>query len=606
MKKHLKDIKNSVLHYKKETPLINRMFTGLLVVMVLATFLTAFVTSINSSFIGAYYNKNGSGLAAISLSLTAISFIDIFAAVLTTGTQAKTAGALANVDKKRANKFVSAGFFLALIVGAVFFFIYFFATEGVALRLSGSIDEDVKIGVINYLKGFSICLPFYVINGVIRPTVILDGNRKLVVFSLIAIIGFTILGDFINVTYLNGGIFGIGVSTSIAYIVSTLLLLSHFFLRKKSILRISHKYFDRHIAWELIKRGSINITKTVANSLFQLYTNVVLLQIGGQASLTILGIQASCFAVVNSIVNGVYDCGFILNHVCGAEQDNDATERLHRLLMKFAVIFVGIVSIIFTALSYQIALSYETDSALITELTVAIACSIAVLPFEAIETIAIVFMPFKECNIAFVLRILVLPVIFTSILGFLIGGYGFWIGKAIAVIFYIPLHLMVARIKYGHFPKTMIEMYFMPKNYGYNNETTLRGRIGSHEDIVRITNNAQKYCKRLNINERDSARLLNTIKIIGEYYDKTKEYDRYDQYSEILVYIKDNKLYIRARDSLEKEYFEEIIEEINKIFHIKKIKKDDNNYSILNAIKKYTKSIEYVNILNVNNYLLAI
>ena len=91
-----------------------------------------------------------------------------------------------------------------------------------------------------------------------------------------------------------------------------------------------------------------------------------------------------------------------------------------------------------------------------------------------------------------------------------------------------------------------------------------------------------------------------------EYFDKTKEYDRYDQYSEILVYIKDNKLYIRARDSLEREYFEAIIEEINKIFRFKKIKKDENNYQILSEIKKYTKSIEYVNILNVNNYLLAI
>lgn len=578
---------------KRNKSLINRLFRKILVVMVLAAFVTSLNNAVNSVFITSFFNgTNGAGMAAMSLSLTSISVIDIFCSIITTGTQAKSAGAMAKINKQRANEYVSAGIVLGVIIGLIAFLIGFFTAYNIADMLADGQSEEIERLTEQFLKGFYIGAPFYILSAILRPIEVLDGDRKLVFFSLVSILVVNICGNLINGYCVHGGAFGVSFSTSIAYIVSTGILFIHFY-RKKSFLKFRVKYFNVKTAIEVARRGCINITKTLATSLFQLYANFMLLKLGGPIALTILGIQSSCFSIVNSLVNGVYDCGFMLNHVFSAEEDDKAVYDLASLLYRFVILFVATISIVCVIIAPAIAEGYKiSDPNEFSQLVLAIRCSIIVVPFLAIQTIGIVFMPLARCHIAFALQILILPIIFSLIFISFMGIDGYWIGVAVGNCFYIVIHLILCIIKYKHWPRTMIESYFMPKDFGYDPKKTLRYRLENHHDCDFLYRECIVMCKTLNIDKKRSDNLADAVKAVGEIYDLTKIYNNKDHYAEVVVYYKKGELGMRLRDNSDFDFKKDIRN------------KTDNRIELNRALATIIMSfsdVNYINVLNISN-----
>lgn len=583
-----------IISFKRgEKSLTKCLFRKILVVMVLAAFIVSLTQFTNSIFINDFFNgNNGAGMAAMSLSLTSISVIDIFCSIITTGTQAKSAGAMAKINKLRANEYVSAGIVLGAIVGVAFFFVGFFTAFNVAEILADGQSEEIERLTEQILKGFYIGVPFYVMNAILRPIEVLDGDRKLVFISLISIIVVNICGNLINCYCVHGGAFGVSFSTSIAYIVSTGILFIHFY-RKKTFLKFRFKHFHIKIAIELAHRGCINITKTLSIFLLQLYANFMLLRTGGLIALTILGIQSNCFSIVNSLVNGVYDCGFMLNHVFSAEEDDKAVYDLSSLLFRFVILFVATISIVCVFIAPIIADGYQiSDPNEFNQLVLAIRCSIAIVPFMAIQTIGIVFMPLFRCHIALALQILIFPVIFSLIFISFMGVNGYWIGAAIGNCFYIIVHLILCIIKYKRWPHTMIELYFMPEDFGYDPKKTLRYRIENHRDCDFLYRECIVMCKTLNIDKKRSDNLANAIKAIGKIYDLTKIYDSKDHFAEAVVYYKKGELGMRLRDNSDFDFKKDIRN------------KTDNSIELNKALATIIMSfsdVNYINVLNISN-----
>ena len=75
-----------------------------------------------------------------------------------------------------------------------------------------------------------------------------------------------IAGDLINVWILRQGVFGMGVATSVGYIVQ-LLVVCYYLIRTNSYFRISPKYFSLRLLPEVCRKGSPSLVKRLAGTL---------------------------------------------------------------------------------------------------------------------------------------------------------------------------------------------------------------------------------------------------------------------------------------------------------------------------------------------------
>ena len=81
-----------------------------------------------------------------------------------------------------------------------------------------------------------------------------------------------IAGDLINVWILRQGVFGMGVATSVGYIVQ-LLVVCYYLIRTNSYFRISPKYFSLRLLPEVCRKGSPSLVKRLAGTLRDVVTN---------------------------------------------------------------------------------------------------------------------------------------------------------------------------------------------------------------------------------------------------------------------------------------------------------------------------------------------
>ena len=92
--------------------------------------------------------------------------------------------------------------------------------------------------MLAYIRGFVFGIPFLMMTHVIIPAVVIDGGKSLVGFSSLVLMVTDIAGDFLNAYVLGGGVYGMGLPTSLSYIFQFAVIMIHF-IRKSSYFALS-------------------------------------------------------------------------------------------------------------------------------------------------------------------------------------------------------------------------------------------------------------------------------------------------------------------------------------------------------------------------------
>ena len=177
------------------------------------------------------------------------------------GAKIKTAPFLGYGNLVEANKiFSNAVIFGGVTSLSVAIFIALFS-GGVCFVL-GVRDPDIFVMTRQYIYGYIIGLPFLTLTRVFSPYLLVEGHYRRELTSSLMMTFIDIAADAFVIFVLHGGMFEIGLATSLGYIVS-FLIEGSFFLNKKSksTFRISMngmngRGIDSKICLDILKLGS--------------------------------------------------------------------------------------------------------------------------------------------------------------------------------------------------------------------------------------------------------------------------------------------------------------------------------------------------------------
>ncbi|MCT4699003.1 MATE family efflux transporter [Tenacibaculum haliotis] len=134
-------------------------------------------------------------------------------------------------------------------------------------------------------------VPFLAFAMMGNPVARAVGKPNYAMFTLIVPAFANIILDVIFIKFMDMGMYGAGLATSISYAVSGLFIL-WFFLSKNTELKIIPKYFsiDFSILKEIIALGGITIIRQGTISLLIIILNYTLFKYGGEISIAVYGI----------------------------------------------------------------------------------------------------------------------------------------------------------------------------------------------------------------------------------------------------------------------------------------------------------------------------
>ncbi|MEE3998989.1 MATE family efflux transporter [Tenacibaculum sp. FZY0031] len=301
----------------------------------------------------------------------------------------------------------------------------FFSTP--ILRLFGA-NGNIIVPATEYFDVIVWGVPFLAFAMMGNPVVRAVGKPNYAMLTMLFPAIANIFLDVIFIKFMNLGMYGAGLATSISYAVSGIFIL-WFFISKKTELKIIPKYFKLNfsIVKEIVSLGGVTVVRQGTISILTIVLNYSLFKYGGEISIAIYGIINRVMLFALFPVLGVTQ-GFL--PIAGYNYGANNTKRVKETIKTSILFGTGIAVLIFIM--------------------------IMLFPTELVGVFTEDEKLLKLTPDALIVAFLATPVITTQLIG---SAYFQAAGKALPA-------LLLTLLKQGFFLIPLV--YILPKFYGVN------------------------------------------------------------------------------------------------------------------------------------------
>ena len=231
-------------------------------------------------------------------------------------------------------------------------------------------------------------VPFLAFAMMGNPVIRAEGKPKFAMYAMMVPAVVNIVLDIIFIKYMDLGMYGAGLATSIAYASCGLFIL-YFFISNKSELKIIPKNFHLNfsIVSEIVKLGGVSVVRQGTVSVLMIVLNYSLYKYGGEISISILGIinRVMMFALfpIMGITQGFLP---IVGFNYGAKKYERVKETIYKAII-YGCGIAGIIYVLIIIFSKEIISIFSTNPILLSETPRAMLLVFLVSPIITIQLI---------------------------------------------------------------------------------------------------------------------------------------------------------------------------------------------------------------------------
>ena len=206
---------------------IRKAMAGIFVAMFINQLLVNTATLFDSLIIGRFLSDACLGSTSIVYQLT---FFNItLGSVFAVGSQLECSFALARGDQLKANRIFTASLILIAIITVILAsLLIIFSGQAATIIGAPKADGELHYATADYVRGLSIGIPMEYLVAFLASIMRLVGDKKRIMTASVVMIVVNIAGDLINVYFLDLGMFGMGLMTSISNFCAAAVLAMHF------------------------------------------------------------------------------------------------------------------------------------------------------------------------------------------------------------------------------------------------------------------------------------------------------------------------------------------------------------------------------------------
>jgi putative MATE family efflux protein len=231
-------------------------------------------------------------------------------------------------------------------------------------------------------------VPFLAFAMMGNPVIRAVGKPKFAMYAMMIPAVINILLDILFIKYMNLGMYGAGLATSISFASCGLFIL-YFFISNKSELKIIPKNFrlNPSIVNEIVKLGGVSVVRQGTISILMIVLNYSLYKYGGEISISIFGIinRVMMFALfpIMGITQGFLP---IAGYNYGAKRYDRVKETIQRAIV-YGCAIAGIIYLILILFSVEIIRVFTTDETLLAETPRAMILVFLVSPIIVVQLV---------------------------------------------------------------------------------------------------------------------------------------------------------------------------------------------------------------------------
>ena len=282
-------------------------------------------------------------IAAQGIAYPYFSFLGIISGMLATGMQSLCTTYIGEGRKKELNSVFSLTCLVAGVFSILITLFLLLMSKQISVSLTGANAGAALLrDVQSYLRGVAVGTPALIFVAILAPIVQMDGSKMLVRTSVIVLCIADVIGDLL-VAALGGGMFGMGLATSISNYFGVAILLLHFFT-KNCTAHFTLSGLNPGQLGQILKIGLPKATKRLANTLRPLILNSLVLKYGAAAAMSAMSVRNNLNNLMDVFGSGLVSATLLMISILWGEKkphrhpaDHAAGALLHGLRRRRSV-----------------------------------------------------------------------------------------------------------------------------------------------------------------------------------------------------------------------------------------------------------------------------
>ena len=477
------------------------------------------------------------------------------------------------------------------------------------VQLAGASGESLSETVV-YLRGLFIgIIPMMIIPSLV--TFLNLGNEaKYGMLSSLVLAACNLIFGLLNVNVFRLGMFGMGLSSSLAQYGVVAFLLIRFVKRPE----LGHFVKVADIAEEIgsmVTLGAPSGVVDIASSVRNMIINSMTLSTGGTLAVAGFGVMCSSSGFFCAVIPALTSATATMASICVGEEDRAAVFGLARYLLRIgAIIFIGTAAVYFTAAPLLARLFGVSAEGMVFAVN-----AIRIYAFEFVTSWFVhvtmgIYQSLGRSALASVMNVLqnfvyALAVIYISaaLLPEGMKVYGVWSSFAVGALLAVITLLIIAWVKSGHFPCRVEYILWLNRDFGVEADDRMTITVRNIDEVVKVSERVQNFCISRGIDRKRSMHVAICLEeiagnIVSIGFPKCE--GKKDLVADIYVAVKDYKVFIRIKDNAT-EY-----DPFRKLDMYKEEDGDPIKNFGIHVIAKLAKDMKYQTTLGMNVLMMTI
>lgn len=544
-------------------------------------------------------------MAAQGIAYPYFSMMGIISGMLATGMQSLCTAYIGEGKKKEMNSVFSltclaAGLFSLLI--AVLILLLTRQIGAVLQGAKGSVEllEDVQ----GYLRGIGFGTPALILVAILTPIVHMDGSKTLSRIAVLVLFVSDIIGDLL-VVVMHGGIFGMGLATSVSSYIGLAVLLTHFF-SKHCTVHFTTADLNIPELLNILKIGLPKATKRLANTLRPLCINALVLNYGAAAAMSAMSVRNNLNNLMDIFGSGLVAAALLMISILYGEKNRTGINQVTRQALCYTLFGVGGLSLLIIAAAPQIAGFYVDEDPEVYAMSVTAIRFMALnLPLNTLTEIYVNFLQgTKRQNGVHLLNFcsrFVYVVICAFIMGAFWGINGIWAAFPVSSLLLLLTIVVVCHVRRRKIHPSYEAVFSLPEGFGVPEENTMEFSIKTLTEVLDVSVRAVDFCRAHGIDDRRSNLMgLFIEEMAGNIVEHGFCMDRKKHTVDIRILISEDRLTLRLRDDC-------LLFDVKERGERFRQNPEDPMANIgIRMIMKMSKELIYISTLGTNNLIVTV
>ncbi len=577
--------------------MVQKLFKQMVISQIVSAMAVMLCLVIDSIMIGRFLGTDA--MAAYGLANPVLLIFAAFGSLLSSGIQVVCSRAMGTGDEEKINRCYSLSVIIAVSVSLVGVAVVIIFADPLC-RLLGAKEGTVVFRLTkDYLIGFVLGAPFFIAAQILVPFLQMSGQRIRLVVAVLSMTVADVGFDLLNVFVLKKETFGMGLASTVSYVVAVAIGIVYFF-RKSCIYKFSFKNLGNGLFKEIAKGGVPTMVNQVSLVLLVFLVNKTMMRVGDEIAVAAYSIVSTIANIGYCIGNGISEVTLMLGGISYNEEDEQSLSEIVKQQTLFSVVINFIVMIAFLVLADPLVSLFVKPEALeqsqaVFGLRMFALCLILSSINAAFKKYyqSINMIHFSE-SIA-VVQNLIFPAVVVIIFSAIFGTKGVWfyymIGEALSLI-YISIYVWrKSKKKFGSHDSYVC----LPEDFGASPGEAIEMEINDLSEIQEAAVEASEFCIEKGVSKKKAMYTALCIEemsnnIVSHGFVKGKD----NQIDIRLVHKGGEELIVRIRDNC--KGFDPV-----KYYQMTKPDMDDPTKHIgIRMVFKMTKDVKYVNSLGLN------